>query len=333
MAEFNNQNQLDSIRNLNANPTGFANKVRGFLDTHFGAANQFGTAATRNTGAATGNIPLLDAVGALLNSTFKQATTTTPGVFKKTAAQDSSSAEHVMELGSLLDITRSFISALVLNEFAGSRLDVISRSAGTPSDGITMPREAGFLICSAGAGAGVDGDPDEWGTPSPLLYTEPQTRVNDIKISPGIPTWRNIFTSSLFTRYFTHFEWRNESGAVFDDAVEFITPVKAARLGLSFGVLIHGWGTPPAPTGYFNYNFRTRYSGRTYLVQKGQPGSIFIGFKDATPENQTPIAFKILWDNIDSTDTIFTGRHGFQGQASDPFFSGKTSLMFVKIKD
>ena len=327
MAEFNNQNQLDSIRNLNANPTGFANKVRGFLDTHFGAANQFGTAATRNTGAATGNIPLLDGVGALLNSTFKQATTTTPGVFKKTAAQDSSSAEHVMELGSLLDITRGFISALVLNEFAGSRLDIIATHPYSTSDDITLPREAGFLICSAGAGAGVNAVYDEWYTPTPNLYKLLQGRPRVIRINTGIPAVSHIFPSSSISGYF-----RNESGAVFGDAVEVVSPAEAAEFGLSWGVVIHGWGTPPAPTGYFNYRTSRNTGNRTYLIQKAQPGSIFIGFKDATPENQPSIAFNIQW-NPRERDSVYNNRPSFVGQASDPFFSGKTSLMFVKIKD
>jgi len=70
---------LGRLRALTAGATSFASDIVSLLTAAFGTSNPFGTAATRDTGTAEGNVPLLGAGGRIEPSLLPTATATDRG--------------------------------------------------------------------------------------------------------------------------------------------------------------------------------------------------------------------------------------------------------------
>ena len=73
-------NALTALNAVTGSAVTFADRVLGVINEVFGANNPFGTASTRDTGTAEGNVPVLDAQGKLVDAVLPEGDTTGPGI-------------------------------------------------------------------------------------------------------------------------------------------------------------------------------------------------------------------------------------------------------------
>lgn len=139
------QNTLAAFTGVQRGATTFASRLIDLMNAAFGPSNPFGTAATRDTGTAEGNIPLLDSAGALDSAVLPAASADAPGAV--TLARDlSDDRAGVVALPSQ-------VSAAVAGLTQGFRADALAITQLSLNVVFTTPG-SGFLIGSSGGQGG-----------------------------------------------------------------------------------------------------------------------------------------------------------------------------------
>jgi len=144
---------LARLRAITGGATGFASETINTLDQLAGENNEFGTAATRDTGNADGQIPLLGADGKLPDAVIPDATTTQAGAVVRATSLNDTRPNAVPTVDQVSIVSSAFTGLSV------GDLDFTELQSGVD---FTTPAAGIFLIRSGGGG----------GHTPPLLATE-----------------------------------------------------------------------------------------------------------------------------------------------------------------
>ena len=163
-ADLNLDTQLSEVANATGSAPGWASKVITLAQAAFGAGNPFGTAATKNTGTAAGEVPVLTGEAEVDVSLLPAASTTGAGVVRRATAAEitaGTSTEAVpsvsqvqalagggsglrIERVALTTTTEDFHGGQSVNE--GAYIEIDNSAAGTILDAAPSLAGARFLI-------------------------------------------------------------------------------------------------------------------------------------------------------------------------------------------
>jgi len=205
---FNNADTLNRVQRLFDNPTGWSDRVISMLSTAFGGDNVFGTAATRDTGTAGGEVPLVNADGNLA-AVIGTATTDTRGL--TTTADLPTPDDSVSALREAL----TTIGAANLDARGGYFL---ARRASTPIQ-LDINQHASLLLISSGRQGGFDA--------SNIVLT-PSLNADAVRIhitGGGAAPLNPDGTS-------------NTAGV----GIHFLTQAQLTAFSFEWAVVVRGWG-------------------------------------------------------------------------------------------
>jgi len=135
---------LGRLRALTAGATSFASDIVSLLTAAFGTSNPFGTAATRDTGTAEGNVPLLGAGGRIEPSLLPTATTIRSGGVLLARDINDARAEAVATAAQVASFAAGVATGLNAANFTATQLQ----------DGVDFTAPTVGLIVIGGAGGG-----------------------------------------------------------------------------------------------------------------------------------------------------------------------------------
>jgi len=234
---FNNADTLNRVQRLFDNPTGWADRVISMLNTAFGGENVFGTAATRDTGTAGGEVPVVNADGNLAE-VIGAATASRIGIATLADLETASDARQVV--GDAIDTVGG--SAL------GVRHAVRTRISGVQADGfisrITFSdRPSLVLVSAAGGNAPISGD--IFGIvrmQSVVLMPTATGSTSRIHINSGRPP---LIVDGVIDRNSRNTEYRNLDGTAADtsgDTMQFLSAAQLSAFNLEWGFRLRRFG-------------------------------------------------------------------------------------------
>ena len=152
--EFNNENELNTLKNLFRSGTGWGGGLKNFINTHFGVNNIFGSASMLDVGTNANNIPEITD-GSIDDAIIKEATISEKGLVKVSneLSQLDSLPLNIPTMMILAQLSRQISESITSNKIKITNLSIL------PGDEDIVLTKPGFIIFGSGGGGGSGNDP------------------------------------------------------------------------------------------------------------------------------------------------------------------------------